>query len=49
MSDERLLATLIGMFSLKSRSASSTADVWRAMQSVQHINILWESLCKVNC
>ena len=48
MSDERL-ATVIGMLSPKSRSASSTADVWRAMRSVQHINILWESQCKVNC
>ena len=46
MSDERL-ATLIGMVSPKSRSASSSADVWRAMQVCNTIHILWESKCEV--
>ena len=46
MSDRRLSA-LIGMLRLKSRIASSPADVWRAMQVCNTLNNLWESMCKV--
>ena len=46
MSDRRL-AALIGMLRPKSRIASSSADVWRAMQVGNAINDLWESKCKV--
>ena len=46
MSDGRL-AALIGMLRPKSRSASSTSDVWRAMQVCNTLNDLWESKCKV--
>ena len=42
MSDRRLSA-----LRLKSRIASSPADVWRAMQVCNTLNNLWESMCKV--
>ncbi len=41
------LAALIGMLRLKSSIASSTSDVWRAMQVCNTINDLWENKCKV--
>ena len=46
MTDGRLTA-LIGMLSPKSRTTSSPADVWRAMQVCNTLNNLWESKCKV--
>ena len=40
-------AALIGMLRPKSRSASSPADVERAMLVCNTIKILWESKCEV--
>ena len=40
------LAALVSMLRPKSRIASSTSDVWRAMP-VCNTNDLWENKCKV--